>query len=128
MFIKNVKDVEEIIAGDGSFLKEILHPLKDIVDINYSIALAKVKPKQTTLKHKLKASSEVYFMLKGKGRMYIDNETRIVGEGDIIYIPPSSIQRIENVGEEELIFLCIVSPPWRKEDEEIIQGDEIPSQ
>ena len=91
MFIKNVKDVEEIIAGDGSFLKEILHPLKDNVDINYSMALAKVKAKQITLKHKLKTSSEVYFILKGRAKMYIDDETKIVGEGDIIHIPPSSL-------------------------------------
>ena len=63
----------------------------------------------------------MYFILQGKGIMYIDNETAEVKKGDIIYIPPNSIQRIENIEEKDLIFLCIVDPAWREENEEILE-------
>ncbi len=119
MLIKNLDSCKEIIANDGSILREIFSPLKDNVNIRYSLALAKVKAKEITKRHRLK-STEVYFILQGKGIMYIDNEAAEVKKGDIIYIPPNSIQRIENIGEKDLIFLCIVDPAWKEENEEIL--------
>jgi len=121
MFIIDVNDCREIIAGDNSILKEIFSPLKDDIDVGYSLALARVKVGQTTRKHKLKTSSEVYVILRGKGIIHIDDETAEVKEGHVIYIPADVTQRIKNTGNEDLVFLCIVHPPWRKEDEEILE-------
>ncbi len=121
MFMVDAKDCKEIIAGDNSILKEILSPLRDDIDVGYSLALAKVEPGKTTRKHRLKTSSEVYVILHGKGLMHIDDETAEVREGHIIYIPSGAIQRIKNTGDEDLVFLCIVEPPWRREKEEILE-------
>ena len=121
MFIIDVNDCKEIIAGDNSILREIFSPLRDDIDVGYSLALARVKPGKITRKHKLKTSSEVYVILHGKGIMHMGDETAEVKEGHIIYIPPGAIQRIKNTGNEDLVFLCIVDPPWRKEDEEILE-------
>jgi len=52
--------------------------------------------------------------------MYIDNESKKVGSGQVVYIPPNSAQKIKNTGHQDLIFLCIVDPAWRKEDEKIV--------
>ena len=35
--------------------------------------------------------------------MHIDEESSMVGKGDLIYIPPASTQRIENTGDEEIL-------------------------
>jgi mannose-6-phosphate isomerase-like protein (cupin superfamily) len=51
--------------------------------------------------------------------MHIDDETKIVVLGDAVYIPPNSKQYIYSCGEESLVFLCIVDPAWRKEDETV---------
>jgi mannose-6-phosphate isomerase-like protein (cupin superfamily) len=118
MYIKKLNDCKEIISGDNCLLREILNPLKDELSIRYSMAHARVAPGESTLKHRL-AGSEVYYIIKGKGIMYIDSEEREAGEGDTVYIPPHSMQSIKNTGEEELIFMCIVDPPWKGEDEEI---------
>jgi len=120
MFIKDIKNCEEIVAGDETTLKEILHPLKDELKIRYSIAHAVVKPGKKTLWHRMKAS-EVYYILQGNGLMHIDDETKEVESGHVIYIPPNSKQRISNTGNQDLIFLCIADPAWRKEDEEILE-------
>ncbi len=97
----------------------IVQPLKDEMELRYSLAHAIVKPGQVTQNHRLK-TSEVYYILQGKGIMHIGRGTAEVRVGQAIYIPPNSEQRIKNTGKTALVFLCIVDPAWKKEDEEIL--------
>ncbi|OGS46975.1 MAG: mannose-6-phosphate isomerase [Elusimicrobia bacterium RIFOXYD2_FULL_34_15] len=119
MFIRDLKDCEEFIAGDNTILRELLHPDKADLKLRYSLAHAVLKPGKTSQAHKLK-TSEVYYLLEGKGEMHIDNETEKVTAGQAIYIPPNSKQYIKNTGNSDLKFICIVDPAWRKEDEKIL--------
>ena len=119
MFIKHLTDCEEFIAGDGSKLRELLHPDKAGIAIRYSFAHAIVRPGQTTTLHSLK-TSEVYYIMAGEGIMHINEESSKVSPGSAIYIPPGSRQYIHNTGKTDLIFICIVDPAWRREDEEIM--------
>jgi len=117
MQVKHIMDCPQMTAGDGSLLREILSPLRDEMPIRYSLAHAVVKPGSSTRPHRLK-SSEVYYVISGKGRMHVANEKRTVAAGHVVHIPPGAVQWIENIGEEDLTFLCIVDPPWRPEDDE----------
>ncbi len=121
MFLKHVKDCKEVIAGDDSILRELLHPEKADLKIRYSLAHAKVPPRRATKPHRLKAS-EVYYIITGNGLMHIDEERSEVGPDYAVYIPPGSRQYIENTSDSDLIFLCIVDPAWRKEDEEVFDS------
>ena len=49
--------------------------------------------------------------------MHIDEEYLEVGPDCAVYIPPQALQYIENTGNTDLKFLCIVDPAWREEDE-----------
>ncbi len=120
MIIKDVDKIEEFVAGDGTWIKELLSPKNDPVFTSYSIALAKIDPGRKSIPHKLQFSSEVYIIIKGIGIIHIEEEAREVKPGNIIYIPKRSLQFIENSGMEELIFYCIVDPPWKQEDEVVI--------
>ncbi len=119
MFNRDLRDCEEFIAGDNSILRELLHPDKADLAIRYSLAHAILKPGQTSKAHKLK-TSEVYYILEGEGLMHINDEIERVHDGFTIYIPPDSTQFFQNTGKRDLIFLCIVDPAWRKEDELIL--------
>jgi mannose-6-phosphate isomerase-like protein (cupin superfamily) len=119
MFVRDLNERDEIVAGDNSILRELFNPLRDDVATRYSLAHAKVKPGEVTYAHRLK-SSEVYYILEGEGEMYIDEEEEKVFAGQVIYIPPNSVQRIKNTGTSDLAFLCIVDPAWRAEDEELV--------
>jgi len=119
MYIRDLKDCEEFAAGDNSILRELLHPDKADLDIRYSLAHAMLKPGQTSRAHTLK-TSEVYYILEGEGLMHIDDEIEQVHHGHVIYIPPKSTQFFQNSGKKDLVFLCIVDPAWRKEDELIL--------
>lgn len=109
---------DEFTAGDHCRLREMLHPDKQDVSIRYSLAHAVVSVGKTTLAHSLK-TSEVYYILEGAGRMHIDDEVREVGVDDTVYIPPYAVQYIENIGDRNLKFICIVDPAWRIDDEVI---------
>ena len=119
MFIRELHDCEEFIAGDNCALREILHPDKADLAISYSLAHAVVKPGDTTWLHRLR-TSEVYYIVTGEGIMHINDESEIVGAGSTVYIPPMARQCITNSGKTDLTFICIVDPAWRKEDEEVL--------
>ena len=121
MSVTNLKDCKEIIAGDESILREILHPEKSDLQIRYSLAHAEVLPGRATKPHRLKAS-EVYYILAGHGLMHIDEESFEVNPECAVYIPPNSTQYIENMSDSDLLFLCIVDPAWREEDEEVFDS------
>ena len=118
MFIKDLKSCTEFIAGDNTILREILHPDKMDIELRYSLAHAVIKPGNGSYLHALK-TSEVYYILEGEGEMFIEDETEKVYPGHTIYIPPNAKQYIHNSGNTDLVFLCIVDPAWRVEDEEV---------
>ncbi len=119
MIVRDVKDCAEITAGDSSRLRELLHPDKGPFAIRYSLAQALVPPGGKTRPHRL-AGSEVYYILEGRGLMHIDGESADVAAGQAVYIPPESVQFIENTGQMDLVFLCLVDPAWRPEDETVV--------
>jgi mannose-6-phosphate isomerase-like protein (cupin superfamily) len=120
MFMRDVRDCTEIIAGDGTRLRELFNPLKDKMELRYSFAVATIAPGETSLLHRLK-HSEVYYFLAGRGEMQVGGDNARVRPGQVVYVPPGGVQKLRNTGEEELMFICIVDPAWREEDEEVLE-------
>lgn len=123
MLIQKLSECPEFTAGDGTLLRELLHPDKQAIALRYSLAHAIVPVGQTSLPHAL-TTSEVYYILRGQGEMHIDDECQAVEPGDTVYIPPHAKQFIHNSGTEPLVFICLVDPAWRKEDETIYPSND----
>ena len=121
MIIKDLKTAKYFKTVDGTFICELLHPERENakINMNCSLAHAILKPGESSHPHRLKESAEIYFILEGKGLMHIGDEEAVLEPGQAVYIPPGEIQYIKNISEVELKFLCIVSPPWSKEDDEV---------
>ena len=122
MLVKRLDELETIDALDDTVVREMLNPKHEShpLHLGYSLAHATLPPKKTSLPHRFKSASEVYYILNGEGLMHIDNETESVGPGDTVYIPPRAVQSIENTGESNLEFLCIVYPEWLPDAEELV--------
>jgi len=120
MLIKNTADCKPFAAGDETTLRELLHPVETGMAIACSVAHATLEAGRSSRPHRLKRSSEIYYILKGSGRMHIGHQCEEVGPGQLVFIPPGAEQYIENTSQEPLSFLCIVDPAWREEDEEIL--------
>lgn len=118
MLIRKLNECEEFVAGDGTLLRELLHPDKQPLALRYSLAQAIVPVGNTSIAHAL-STSEVYYILSGTGEMHINEEAQSVEPGDAIYIPPHARQFIQNTGTIPLVFICIVDPAWRQADETV---------
>jgi mannose-6-phosphate isomerase-like protein (cupin superfamily) len=123
IFIKDEKNCTYFQAGDRSLLCELLHPEREAISLQmgFSLARAIIKPDQRTQIHQLKTSSEIFYILQGEGVIQIEKEEKAVLPGQVIYIPPGDRQCLRNTGSADLIFLCLVSPPWNKEDEVVYE-------
>jgi len=119
MIVRRLKDCRKFVSGDNAVLRELLHSGKGDFKFRYSLAHAMVGPGKITLPHILK-TSEVYYIIKGSGIMYIGAESRRVTAGCAVYIPPGKTQCIRNSGRKTLEFLCIVDPAWRPSDEQVM--------
>ena len=119
MIIRDLANCRYFRAADNTLICELLHPDREGLDLPYSIAHAVLQPGAASLPHRLKTSTEIYFILEGEGEMHIDTERSLVSAGQAALIPPGSWQYIRNTGDIILKFICMVSPPWRAEDEEI---------
>ena len=51
---------------------------------------------------------EVYYILSGKGQVLDNDEIVEVNEGDVIYTADGNKHYIENIGEEDLVFIAVV--------------------
>ena len=120
MSIKENSKIEFIEGGEGAKIKQYFEPRNTSNGINYSIAQFSLKVGEKTKLHKIK-SSEIYYILEGKGKLKINDEVFALKINDSAYVPPNSKQFIENIGSENLSFLCIVEPAWKAEDDEILE-------
>ncbi|MCL2134338.1 MAG: cupin domain-containing protein [Candidatus Bathyarchaeota archaeon] len=85
-------------------------------DNRVSIAVAVVKPGVTTVAHHLEGIEEIYIITQGIGLMYIiDMEPTQVTVGDVIVIPAGTSQRIKNISDCDLVFYCVCTPKFVKE-------------
>jgi mannose-6-phosphate isomerase-like protein (cupin superfamily) len=111
LLVKRLADCPEFAAGDGSRLRELLHPERDPVACRYSLARARLAPGARSLAHRLE-QTEVYLLTRGGGLMHVAGEARRVEAGDAVYIPAGAEQWLENDGPGEIEFICIVDPAW----------------
>ena len=76
-----------------------------------STARARVLPGVTTEWHCVRDIDARYVIVRGTGKVEVgDLPTAIVDEGDVVRIPANTLQRITNVGDTDLVFLCVCSP------------------
>ena len=112
----------KVVAGDGVHLRELVNPVNDEgFTGRYSLAEAILLPGMKSKPHRLK-THELYFVVDGTAVIHIGDEEAVIESGCAVEIPPGSVQWVDNSeGSEPFVFLCIVDPAWRAEDEEILE-------
>jgi mannose-6-phosphate isomerase-like protein (cupin superfamily) len=115
MDVRNIDRVPAWTTKDGSEIRELLAYRNSVIR-NQSLAEARLLPGRSTIPHHHVRTEEVYYVLEGEGLMRLGEETRHVGAGDAIAIPPGMVHRIANTGQSVLRFLCCCCPPYEHED------------
>ena len=73
-------------------------------------------PEKSTEEHIHPRTEEIYYVLKGKGRISIEGEERNMKAGDGIAIMPGKRHKVWNTGKTDLVFLCCCAPAYTHED------------
>ncbi len=101
----------EFHTSEGCYITELCN---SPTDAEASIARARVPKGITTRWHRLKGTSERYVILEGRGRMEVGEQPSTeVAPGDVVLIPPFCRQRITNIGDCDLVFLCFCVPGFQ---------------
>jgi mannose-6-phosphate isomerase-like protein (cupin superfamily) len=108
------------ITKDGSQIRSILDRTNSTAR-QQSLAEATLPPGGCTERHRHRATEELYYVLRGRGVMTVGTETRAVGRGDGILIPPGAPHTIRNTGRAPLVFLCCCAPPYSHGDTVLIR-------
>lgn len=103
MIIRNCSNTTSYLEHEGE--AKVWHLLEKeecmTVDHVEEVMVEKeLKPHRSKVK-----SEEFYYILKGRGIMYIDGEEKEVFPGDLILIPSGALHGIRVVGETTLHFL-----------------------
>ena len=115
MIVLNLAQQTPFTTKDGSTIRSILDAANAPVQ-HQSLAEARLPAGAATQRHYHKASEEFYFILEGSGRMTLGAETRDVGPGDAILIPPGEWHTITPATPAGLRFLCCCAPPYSHAD------------
>lgn len=89
----------------------------------YRVKRIIVYPGQRLSLQKHRHRKEHWVIVQGEGAFTLDDEVRRVEEGDAVFIPKEGVHRIENDGDDYLIFietqlgLCLEDDIIRLEDD-----------
>jgi mannose-6-phosphate isomerase-like protein (cupin superfamily) len=70
------------------------------------VSLAQLQPTLSYEAHDHQDHEEVYYIIKGTGKITIDKEVARFTDGDVIYIPEKAVHSITNDGDEMIEFIA----------------------
>jgi len=108
------------ITKDGSEIRELLAYRNSAIR-NQSLAEATLPVGAATREHYHPKAEEIYYILRGTGRMKIEGELRDVGPLDAIAIPPGLKHKLWNTGAEPLVLLCCCAPAYENDDTVMVE-------
>ena len=121
MHLSKLDDLRPFTTLDGSTIREIVGPAWTPA-VNQSLAEATVPPGGTTAAHFHRVTEELYFFLRGSGRLTVGEDERDVGPGDCAVIAPGDVHQLVNTGAGPLVLLCCCAPAYSDEDTVLVDG------
>ena len=96
------KELQAFHGGEGALIANMF------VDEKNKILRGKLIPGASVGVHRHVPSSEIIFILSGKGKSICDGKEELLFAGDCHYCPKGSEHCLINVGVEDLLFYAVV--------------------
>ena len=80
-------------------------------DRKLEAVILKMEPQHIDIETMTHFGEEFYYILSGSGVFTIDSEEYLVNEGETIHYPSFLPHKIANPNDEQLVRLCVVTPP-----------------
>ena len=94
------------------------------IDDRFQVKRIIVEPKQCLSLQSHNHRSEHWIVVKGTAKVVLDDEIKLITEGQSIYIPLGSKHRLENPGRLQMILIEVQTGPYLEEDD-IIRYEDI---
>lgn len=107
MFVPKATEPDEVIDGRQHFWlsKPGMTPTEDLYFVKVVIP-----PGKGHSFHTHPNKEEVIFILSGRAEQWLEDKMKILGPGDSLYVPKSAPHATYNTGDEDLIFLAVITP------------------
>jgi mannose-6-phosphate isomerase-like protein (cupin superfamily) len=115
MLIVNRQHAAVIQTPHGSQIRPLIDRTTSSVEL-CSLAEEVLPIGATVGRHYHLETEEIYYVLRGSGRMTIGAESREVGAGDAVFIPRRFEHTLVNTGTEPMIILLVCGPAYSYAD------------
>jgi mannose-6-phosphate isomerase len=85
--------------------------------LNYKVKRIEVLPGKRLSYQRHSKRAEHWVLVQGRGRMTLNDELVELGPGQSIVVPVGAAHRIENIGEETLVFVEVQLGTYLGEDD-----------
>lgn len=116
MIIVNRDRARAIKTPHGSELRPLIDRTTSEIT-RCSLAEEVLPPGSAVAPHHHRELEEIYYILSGRGRMTVGEESSDVAEGDAVYVPRGHLHTLENTGAEPIRLLVVCGPAFFYEDE-----------
>jgi quercetin dioxygenase-like cupin family protein len=110
MYVINVADKEweefKDSRAQGVKVKWLIH--KDVGAYKFALRYFLIEKNGYTPLHKHPQEHEI-FIIQGKGLLIGESQEIELKPKDAIFIPSNELHQFKNIGEEPLIFICVIS-------------------
>ncbi|MBE7084581.1 MAG: cupin domain-containing protein [Clostridiales bacterium] len=96
------KELKNFYGGNGALIANMF------VDEKNKILRGRLEKGNSIGLHRHEPTSEIIFILSGKGKSVCDGKEELLSAGDCHYCPKWSEHCLINVGEEDLCFYAVV--------------------
>ncbi|HHV83271.1 MAG TPA: cupin domain-containing protein [Tepidanaerobacter syntrophicus] len=119
MKINNIFDITGTKFPAGRLTRVMVGPGAPVEAEGFVMGYVTIFPQGSVPLHR-HHQEEVYVILRGTGKMHVNDETADVKAGDYIYIDSDSTHLLENTSNEDMIMLFCYSPKgivehWQEE-------------
>lgn len=77
----------------------------------FSAGVVKLEPGKGHERHTHPESDEILYVVRGEGEQEVDDETRDIATGDMVFIPEGVEHGTVNTGWEPLVLFAVYAPP-----------------
>ena len=116
MIIVNRERASAIKTPHGSELRPLIDRTTSGIT-QCSLAEEMLPPGRAVTPHHHRELEEIYYILSGRGRMTVGEESSEVAAGDAVYVPRGHRHTLENTGDEPIRLLVVCGPAFFYEDE-----------
>ena len=115
MYLIARDDVQPFDGDDGSIIRELASPRNSALT-RHSLAEIRHPPGTSSQEHYHTEAEEAYYVLKGRGSVCVDGETRTIKVGDVVVIVPGQRHKVWQEGEGDLVLLVTCVPAYSVEE------------